>query len=548
MSDMFDNSSESENEFDGNDDTEDVPTDQPQKTTDSDDEKTEQQGDKQQQVDNSTEKDNEDEAGEPQKSSNNIANLGLNDSDDEDDEGIFDGDDEVVGRDRSELELMEEKQKEQQRLDAQKDSVDQKFLGLDSDDDDEVLNEKKPTVSVKKNIKFSILNIPPPTTSGETEKSRKNLNKNSIHMVKLPNIVNINPEPYDKMMYDAEEEEKEYKGKIHNMIRWRYKKDVLGKDIMRNPDTNQLLRESNARVVAWSDGSFTLHVGSEAFEIDENVNPMMKKTPTKQMFNKNSSSATDGYLYLSQYSDITESITTVDESKTNSDDNSTSNNNGEVTEINKSKNTVLECMGAVKSRLTIKPSIKSEAHKQLTLSVRQKNTKKAKITEVVTQVDPEKEKNEKYKNKEELKRSTNYTRRSFGRRRATGGNKYYRDLDDQDTRYDSFSIDKMKRKVETGSGYYDEEEDDEDNWMASKRRRPSKSRDDYDDDSDDDLDTRKKTKRGDSDDSDDNLAIGDGDGDSDDDSDEDFNLNRRKQKEKTTAKSMFDDDDDDDSD
>ena len=44
---------------------------------------------------------------------------------------------------------------------------------------------------------------------------------------------------------------------VENTIRWRYSQDESGNDI----------RESNARLVKWSDGTMSLYLGSEIFDI-----------------------------------------------------------------------------------------------------------------------------------------------------------------------------------------------------------------------------------------------------------------------------------------
>ena len=44
---------------------------------------------------------------------------------------------------------------------------------------------------------------------------------------------------------------------VENTIRWRYGKDQEGNEI----------KESNARIVKWSDGSLSLHLGNEIFDI-----------------------------------------------------------------------------------------------------------------------------------------------------------------------------------------------------------------------------------------------------------------------------------------
>ena len=44
---------------------------------------------------------------------------------------------------------------------------------------------------------------------------------------------------------------------VENTIRWRYSTDESGNEI----------RESNARLVKWSDGTMSLYLGSEIFDI-----------------------------------------------------------------------------------------------------------------------------------------------------------------------------------------------------------------------------------------------------------------------------------------
>ena len=77
-----------------------------------------------------------------------------------------------------------------------------------------------------------------------------------LFLVRLPNtnLLGIQSRPFDPETFEEEEqvEEEEDGGKtrVENVIRWRESRE-----------TGE--RQSNARVVTWSDGSMTLHVGSE---------------------------------------------------------------------------------------------------------------------------------------------------------------------------------------------------------------------------------------------------------------------------------------------
>ena len=71
-----------------------------------------------------------------------------------------------------------------------------------------------------------------------------------LYTMRLPNILSIEPRAFDPLTFeDADEEADKIMGKTDNIIRWR--------------ETEEGVRQSNARMVTWSDGSMTLHVGDE---------------------------------------------------------------------------------------------------------------------------------------------------------------------------------------------------------------------------------------------------------------------------------------------
>ncbi|XP_053355784.1 RNA polymerase-associated protein LEO1 [Clarias gariepinus] len=87
-----------------------------------------------------------------------------------------------------------------------------------------------------------------------------------LYFVKLPNFLSVEPRPFDPQYYEDEFEDEEMldeegrtrlKLKVENTIRWRSRRDDEGNDI----------RESNARIVKWSDGSMSLHLGNEVFDV-----------------------------------------------------------------------------------------------------------------------------------------------------------------------------------------------------------------------------------------------------------------------------------------
>lgn len=88
-----------------------------------------------------------------------------------------------------------------------------------------------------------------------------------LYFVKFPNFLSVDTHPYNPDWYEDEIDEDELqdeegkgrlKLKVENTIRWR---SVL------NPRTMEETKESNARIVKWSDGSTSLYLGSEIFDI-----------------------------------------------------------------------------------------------------------------------------------------------------------------------------------------------------------------------------------------------------------------------------------------
>ncbi|XP_053129084.1 RNA polymerase-associated protein LEO1 [Hemicordylus capensis] len=108
---------------------------------------------------------------------------------------------------------------------------------------------------------------PIPETRIEVEIPKVNTDLgNDLYFVKLPNFLSVEPRPFDPQYYEDEFEDEEMldeegrtrlKLKVENTIRWRTRRDEEGTDV----------RESNARIVKWSDGSMSLHLGNEVFDV-----------------------------------------------------------------------------------------------------------------------------------------------------------------------------------------------------------------------------------------------------------------------------------------
>lgn len=297
------------------------------------------------------------------------------------------------------------------------------------------------------------------------------------HVIKLPNLVGINTTAYDRETHDMEKEEEEYRGYVHNMIRWRYKTNDDTGEIVRD-EHGHPVRESNTRVVKWSDGSYTLHVGKEVLEMDNLDSSVPLDNPDESMagFPGN-----NGYLYVSQKAKIIPPTKKELEGPPKSDEEDMEDDEEEEKLEAKNAGTVLECIAPVTSRLAPRPlSLTSDAHRNLTLAVRQRNVKRARIAEIVTEVDPEKEKQARIKGKDDLAKSR---ARSSGRRstpsssgRKRGMNTSY--LEDEDD-YDGVNISRLKRQTmnqgsdedEMDYGSESSDEEDEGEWLTQKKQK-----------------------------------------------------------------------------
>ncbi|KAL7470790.1 hypothetical protein ACHAXS_011058 [Conticribra weissflogii] len=318
---------------------------------------------------------------------------------------------------------------------------------------------------------------------------------NVFHVAKLPNLVGINVAPYDARTHDKEAEEEYYRGYVHNMIRWRYRyRRNDERELLRDADGNPV-RESNTRLVKWSDGSYTLHVGREVLEVDS----LDSTVPATAATGHGPGGAhplpgfagINGYLYVSQQATV-RPPSKRDANDENGPSSSSDNDNDDDGNGNgKPAGTILECLGPIASRFAPRPSsLASEAHRNLTLAVRQRNVKRARIAEIVTEVDPEKEKLARIKGKDDLEKSKRGRmgggRRSGGGRRGHGRGMNAKYLEEEDGDYDGVNLGRLKRQTMRRDVYSDEEdvemdygedsEEEEDEWSKNKKKRPNRNK------------------------------------------------------------------------
>ncbi|KAL2516067.1 Uncharacterized protein Fot_30038 [Forsythia ovata] len=156
---------------------------------------------------------------------------------------------------------------------------------------------------------------------------------NKMHMIKLSNIVGIDPKPFDPSTYVAQDffatDKSGSRRRIppKNIIRWRN---------VKNPDGTTSV-ESNSRFVRWSDGSLQLLIGKESFDVSEQ-----------------------------DIHDIQTHVFSIHEKE------------------------ILQCEGRIKKKMHFMPSsLTSDPHRTLSALVDARNKKLIKVRSCIAEIDPE---------------------------------------------------------------------------------------------------------------------------------------------------------------
>lgn len=169
----------------------------------------------------------------------------INDSEENDEQSDASGSGKKLRR------VIDEEEDEEQAM------YNRKFLGEDYEGQSEEEFEKK-----YKEVDVEIVNhvVPYKTANAADDKT--------IYYAKVPQFLTIDPIPFDPLTFQKKVEERmaKYSSKEdqlgdrlieENTIRWRYSRD---KD-------QRVFKESNAQIIQWSDGSFSLKIGDEYTDI-----------------------------------------------------------------------------------------------------------------------------------------------------------------------------------------------------------------------------------------------------------------------------------------
>ncbi|XP_046898117.1 RNA polymerase-associated protein LEO1 isoform X1 [Hypomesus transpacificus] len=252
---------------------------------------------------------------------------------------------------------------------------------------------------------------PVPETRIEVEIPKVSTDLGSdLYFVKLPNFLSVEPRPFDPQYYEDEFEDEEMldeegrtrlKLKVENTIRWRAKRDEEGNET----------RESNARIVKWSDGSMSLHLGNEVFDV--------YKAPLQGDHN---------HLFIRQ-------------------------------------GTGLQGQAVFKTKLTFRPhSTDSATHRKMTLSLADRCSKTQKIRILpMAGRDPESQRNEMIKKEEERLRASirreSQQRRMREKQHQRGLSAGYLEpdrYDDDEEGEEAISLAAIKSKYKGGGGLREE--------------------------------------------------------------------------------------------
>ncbi|KAK0501261.1 Leo1-domain-containing protein [Armillaria luteobubalina] len=218
-------------------------------------------------------------------------------------------------------------------------------------------------------------------------------------VIRMPNFVKIDTKPFHPETYMGPEHDEEegqqaqtlreqsmtIKLKVENTVRWRWTKNEFGDDV----------RQSNSRVIRWSDGTLSLRLGKEYFDINQSIDTSGGPAAPLTAGGKS-----QGLTYL-------------------------------VAQHKRSQ--VLQAEALIAGYMTLRPTgMQSETHRMLVKAVSQKHNKVARLRLAPDPVmDPEREMQEMIKksSKKAPKRKQDHDDESSGRSRRRSRKQYDSDED-----------------------------------------------------------------------------------------------------------------------
>lgn len=264
----------------------------------------------------------------------------------------------------------------------------------------EEADEPAPVFEQVLEANVGIPNIPLPRSSdsnvsSQVQWSRLRITNYIQHWVmRLPNFVRMDSKPFHPETYVGPEHDDEdvhaetsvrersmsIKLRVENTIRWKWTKDAKGKDVrplvlhMERVTERLQIRKSNSRVIRWSDGSLSLLLGKEIFDITQTVDqsgapPRPSKSQSHQPQSQSQSTPalkSQGLTYL-------------------------------VAQHKRAQ--IIQSEAIVTGTMSLRPTgMQSETHRMLVKAVGQKHSKVARLRMAATPTrDPERELQEEIK-------------------------------------------------------------------------------------------------------------------------------------------------------
>lgn len=256
-------------------------------------------------------------------------------------------------------------------------------------------------------------------------------------LAKIPNFLNIQTAPFDKSTVDDDDKLLPASSNPHNTVRWRWT----------TTEDGQTVQQSNSRIVKWNDGSYSMQIGNDFYDINQNIDSNIQK----------------------QKEDLGE------------EDKKTPINPKLYAFVQHTNNGIIMGDSSITGNMTfLPPSLASNAHKRYASTVNDKHFKAAKLKLVdkeTEQIDPERELLKRMEDDKKTAKAKAKLERQQARKeaRASGVNiEWSSDEDDYnrssrritnyDTQDDNFVVDDEADDADGGrrnGNEYDEEEEEE---------------------------------------------------------------------------------------
>ena len=261
-------------------------------------------------------------------------------------------------------------------------------------------------------------------------------------VIRMPNFVKVDSKPFHPDTYmgpEHDEDEVQHgenlrersmtiKLKVENTVRWRWGKDEFGQDV----------RQSNSRIIRWSDGTLSLRLGKELFDINQSIDT--SGTAPRGLF---SGSQTQTSQSQPEFSHKSQGLTYL------------------ISQHKRAQ--ILQSEATITGYMSLRPTgMQSETHRMLVRAVGQKHNKIARLRIAPDPTtDPEKAVAELIKNaaKKSKKKNEEEGYGYGGRKRRSGASSRRRPTDWSDSEDDDEGL---------GRSYGDDDDDDDASHRAKK--------------------------------------------------------------------------------